>query len=85
MKKIACLVIIFFVFLFGLTIGGSFNKGASQLFEESKEQFENEIVNPDNNYNSVPLVPNDNIVNKTAKKVEKIIDTVIDKLFSFLD
>ncbi|MBP3504027.1 MAG: hypothetical protein J6K18_02780 [Bacilli bacterium] len=84
MKKIFVLIIICFMFLFGLTIGGSFNKGASQLFEETKEEFENEIVVPDNNYQAMQLVPNDNIVNKAAKKFEKIIDKVIDKIFSFL-
>ena len=84
MKKIFVLIIICFMFLFGLTIGGSFNKGASQLFEETKEEFENEIVKPDNNYQALQLVPNDNIVNKAAKKFEKIIDKVIDKIFSFL-
>lgn len=84
MRKLFLLVCIFFVFLFGLTIGGNFNKGASQLFEETKDQFESEIIDPDNNYNNVILVPDDNIVNKAAKKAEKVIDSVIDKLFSFL-
>lgn len=84
MKKVFILVCIFFVFLFGLTIGGNFNKGASHLFEESKNQFESEITNPNNDYNSVTLVPDGNLINKTAKKIEKVIDNVIDKVFSFL-
>ena len=84
MRKVFILVCIFFVFLFGLTIGGNFNKGFSQLFEESKNQFESEITTPNNDYNSVTLVPDGNLINKTAKKVEKVIDNVIDKLFSFL-
>ena len=42
MKKVFVLIGLFFIFLFGLTIGGNFNKGASQIFEESKNQFENE-------------------------------------------
>lgn len=84
MRKIFVLVLVFFIFLFGLTIGGNFNKGASQLFEESKNQFESEITNPNNNYDSIMLVPEGNLINKTAKKVEKVIDNVIDKLFSFL-
>ena len=84
MRKVFVLVCIFFVFLFGLTIGGNFNKGTSQLFEESKNQFESEITNPNNNYDNIMLVPDGNLINKTAKKVEKVIDNVIDKLFSFL-
>lgn len=84
MKKIFLFVIIFFVFLFGLTIGGNFNKGSGQLFEESKKEFEDQIVNPNNEYNNITLVPDDGVINKTAKKIEDIIDGVIDKLFSFL-
>ena len=84
MKKVFVLITVFFIFLFGLTLGGNYNKGASQLFEESKNQFENEIVNPNNDYNNIMLVPDDNVINKTAKKIEKVIDGVIDKIFSFL-
>ncbi len=84
MKKVFLLVCVVFIFLFGLTIGGNFNKGAGQLFEESKKEFESEIINPDNEYNNKLLVPNDGFVNKTAKKIENVIDGVIDKLFSYL-
>ena len=84
MKKVFLLVCVFFIFLFGLTIGGNFNKGSGQLFEESKKEFESEIINPDNEYNNKLLVPDDGFVNKTAKKIEKVIDGVIDKIFSYL-
>lgn len=84
MRKIFILILILFVFLFGLSIGGSFNKSSSKLFEEAKEQFESEIINPENNYSNSPLVPNNNIVNIIAKKAENLIDGVIDKIFSFL-
>lgn len=84
MRKIFIFVCLFFVFLFGLTIGGNFNKGSSQLFEETKNQFESEITTPNNDYDSINLIPDGNLINKTAKKVEKVIDNVIDKLFSFL-
>lgn len=84
MKKVFLLVCVFFIFLFGLTIGGNFNKGRGQLFEESKKEFESEIINPDNEYNNKLLVPDDGFVNKTAKKIEKVIDGVIDKIFSYL-
>lgn len=84
MRKILLVLVIFFIFLFGLSLGGNFDNGASQLFEQSKEEFENVIITPDNMYENVNLVPKDYIINKTAKKAEKLIDNVIDKLFSFL-
>lgn len=84
MRKIFFLLVLLFIFLFGISLGGNFNTGSSQLFEQSKEDFENVIITPDNMYENVDLVPDDYVINKTAKKVEKIIDKVIDKLFSFL-
>lgn len=84
MKKVFLLVIFFFIFLFGLTIGGSFNNSQSQLFEEAKDKFETEISNPNNEYDGQILVPSSNIISKTAKKIESTIDELIDKLFSFL-
>ncbi len=84
MKRLFVLIVLFFVFLFGLTVGGSYNKGASELFEETKNKFENEIKDPNNEYESYSLVPQDNFVNKSAKKAEDIIEKIIDKLFSFL-
>lgn len=84
MRKIFLLIVSFFIFLFGISLGGNFNKGSSQLFEQSKEEFENIIITPDNIYENIDLVPEDYVINKTAKKVEKIIDSVIDKIFSFL-
>ena len=84
MRKIFLLIVSFFIFLFGISLGGNFNKGSSQLFEQSKEEFENIIITPDNMYENIDLVPEDYAINKTAKKVEKIIDSVIDKIFSFL-
>ena len=84
MRKIFLLIVSFFIFLFGISLGGNFNKGSSQLFEQSKEEFENIIITPDNMYENIDLVPEDYVINKTAKKVEKIIYSVIDKIFSFL-
>ena len=84
MRKVFLLIVSFFIFLFGISLGGNFNKGSSQLFEQSKEEFENIIITPDNMYENIDLVPEDYVINKTAKKVEKIIDGVIDKIFSFL-
>ena len=75
---------IILIFLFGITLGGNFNKSSSMIFEENKEYFENEINKPNNNYFPKELVPNKNVVNSVANKLEGLIDSTIDKLFSFL-
>ena len=84
MKNIGILVMIILIFLFGITLGGNFNKSSSMIFEENKEYFENEISKPNNNYFPKELVPNKNVVNSVANKLEGLIDSTIDKLFSFL-
>ena len=84
MKKVIIILVCFFIFLFGLTLGGSFNSSSSKLFEESLDKFEEQIKDPLNEYESKALVPESNIINKTAKKCESFIDDLIDKLFSFL-
>ena len=84
MRKLFAIIVVFFIFLFGLTIGGNYSKGSSKLFEESKNDFESEIVNPNNDYNNVMLVPEESMINKTARKLEDAIDSIIDKIFSFL-
>ena len=84
MRKLFLIIVVFFIFLFGLTIGGNYSKGSSKLFEESKQDFEGQIINPNNEYNNIILVPEESMINKTAKKLEDAIDSVIDKIFSFL-
>ena len=84
MKNIGILVMVILIFLFGITLGGNFNKSSSMIFEENKEYFENEITKPNNNYLPKELVPKKNVVNSVANKLEGIIDSTIDKLFSFL-
>lgn len=84
MKKLGILIIIILIFLFGITLGGNFNKSSIMIFEENKEYFENEISKPNNNYLPKELVPKKNVVNNTANKLEGIIDSTIEKLFSFL-
>ena len=85
MKKVFLIIVFIFIFLFGITLGGSFNNSQSHLFDEVKDKFESEITNPNNEYDSPLLIPKSNIINKTAKKLESTIDELIDKLFSFLN
>ena len=79
MKKIIVVLSIFIFFLLGISIGNN-NSKQSELFEEAKKEFENEIINPNNNYESKKLIPEQNIVNKIANKIDDIIETISDKI-----
>lgn len=79
MKKIGLVLIVFIIFLLGISLGST-NSKQSVLFEESKDKFEEEIVKPDNNYESKDLQPVQNIVNKIANKIDNIIQSISDKI-----
>lgn len=82
MRKIILFCLIVFFFLSGLTLGGNFSNGASNFFEEAKDDFENEITKPNNNYENIELVPNELIINKAAHKLESFITEKIEDIFS---
>lgn len=84
MKKICILFGMITLFLSGLTLGGDFSKGASNFFEEAKDNFEEQISAPNGNYQNFDLVPNEYLINKTAHKLEDFITNKIKSLFSKL-
>lgn len=77
MKKVIIILVIFFVFLFGISLGGAFSNTDSKLFEESLDEFEKEITKRNNNYESKTLVPEENKVNLVAHKIDKFMDDKI--------
>ena len=81
MRKLILVCVIIFFFLSGLTLGGNFSNGASNFFEEAKDEFENEITKPDNNYENIELVPNELLINKAAHKLESLITEKIKDVF----
>lgn len=84
MKKVLLFCIIMFVFLWGLTLGGDFSNGASNFFEEAKQDFEQNITKPNNDYQNLDLVPKEYTINKTARKIEEFISSNINKVFDLL-
>lgn len=82
MKLLVIIFSCFIFFLFGLNCSSTATKG--QLFEYQKEQYEQEIINPNNNYQPSELVPKDNIVNKTAHKIDDVIEKILEKMKSIL-
>lgn len=78
LKKVFVMFFIFVFFLMGLAIGGK-NNQASELFEESKSKFENEITTPNNNYDANDNQPVDGMLNKLAKKIDQLIEKITKK------
>ena len=83
MKKLIIIIAIFFSFVMGLKLGdNSFNQ--NKIFEEEKNQFEQEITTPNNDYEAKELVPQKNTINKVADLFDNTIDKVVDKLKNIL-
>lgn len=79
MKKILVLFIIIIMFMFGLVIGNT-DSSYSRIFESAKDEFEENIKLPDNEYNPKTLKPEEKAINKIANFVNKIINKISDKL-----
>lgn len=79
MKKLIIVITILLFFILGLIVGNT-NSSYSVIFEDAKDEFEENIQIPDNSYQPKTLKPKENILNKFANFVDDIIDKVSDKL-----
>lgn len=83
MTKFIIILVIISVFLMGLKLGDdSFNQNL--LFEKEKEQFEQQITSPNNNYQNKELTPKKNVVSKTAEKIDNVIEQMVEKFKDLL-
>ncbi len=79
MKKVIVVLLIGVFFLLGLSLGGNYHN-ASQIFEESIDNFEEEITKPDNNYNPSDNKPSGGLLNKIANKIDDILESISKRL-----
>lgn len=82
MNRMFNLIIILIIFLFGIQIGTLYveNYTNTDLFEITKDEFEENITKPNNEYNPKQLTIKKNILNKIADKIENIIDKIAKKI-----
>ena len=79
MKKIIYFILILFVFILGISLGGnSYTK--NKIVDDAIEKFEEDIQKEDNNYEPIMLKPDSNIFNKLSKRIENIIDLLSEKI-----
>lgn len=79
MKKVCIIFIIFLAFVLGLKMT-DVGVSSSQLLEKDKIQFEEDIQKPGNTYHPKNYHPEENIVNRTANKIERTIDKIVEKV-----
>ncbi|MCM1513596.1 MAG: hypothetical protein NC090_01210 [Anaeroplasma bactoclasticum] len=83
MKKLCMIALVLFIFIFGLKMGET-SHSPNSILEKEKDKFETEIVTPNNGYTPKTLQPEENMVNKTAHKIDRMIDQVVEKMKSIL-
>ncbi len=83
MKKILIVFLIILAFIFGLKLADD-GTSTSKLLEKDKILFEEEIKKPNNDYKPKEYVPDENIVNKTAHKIDNAIEKIVEKFKSIL-
>lgn len=78
MKKIFVFILTIVIFIIGVNLGSdSFNQ--NELLEIEKEQFEESITKPNNDYEAKELVPKPNAVSKVANLFEETIEKAVEK------
>ena len=77
-KGVLLLVIIFL--LVGIVIGSQNSIGRSNYFEEAKNNFEEQIIDKNNNYQSIDTSPSGDILSKIAIKIDEKINSLLNAI-----
>lgn len=79
MKKIIYALLIIIIFVLGLRIGSKETYNKNKLIDEAKSKFEEEIVTPENHYETIDGEYEENIFNKSAEIIDELIQKVVNK------
>ncbi len=83
MKK-GIILLLFVFLLIGIIIGSKNNIGSSNYFEEAKNEFEESIKDPDNEYQSKYTKVEGNILSNIAVKIDEklsdLLTSVLEKI-----
>ena len=69
-NKKGILLLVIIVLLVGVIIGSQNSVGRSNYFEEAKNNFEEQITDENNNYQSIDTSPSGDILSKIALKID---------------
>ena len=78
--KVRTILLIFVMLIMGIIIGSQNSVGTNNYFEETKDEFEQEIINPNNTYEPKKTVVEGNALSKAAVKIDDLINAIINKV-----
>ena len=83
-NKKGMLLLVIVVLLVGIVLGSQNSVGRSNYFEEAKNNFEEQITEENNNYQSIDTSPSGDILSKIAikidEKINSLLNAILDKL-----
>ncbi len=80
-KRVGKFLIVFCLFVFGIIIGGRYRIGSSNYFEEAKEEFEQQITDPNGHYEPLPLTPEGDFTSDVALRIDKALEKIVGGIF----
>ena len=83
-NKKGILLLVIIVLLVGVIIGSQNSVGRSNYFEEAKNNFEEQITNENNNYQSIDTSPSGDILSKIALKIDEKINSLLNAILEKL-
>lgn len=78
--KKSTLVLIIIFLIIGIIIGSQNSVGSSNYFEEAKNNFEEQIIIKDNNYQTINTSPEGDILSKVAVKIDEKLNSLFNKI-----
>jgi ABC-type cobalt transport system substrate-binding protein len=83
-NKKGMLLLVIVVLLVGIVLGSQNSVGRSNYFEEAKNNFEEQITEENNNYQSIDTSPSGDMLSKIAikidEKINSLLNAILDKL-----
>lgn len=83
-NKKGILLLVIIVLLVGVIIGSQNSVGRSNYFEEAKNNFEEQITDENNNYQSIDTSPSGDILSKIALKIDEKINSLLNAILEKL-
>ena len=83
-NKKGILLLVIVVLLVGVIIGSQNSVGRSNYFEEAKNNFEEQITDENNNYQSIDTSPSGDILSKIAIKIDEKINSLLNAILEKL-
>ena len=79
MNKVMIFILIIGAFIFGINLSDT-TISTNEILKDNINNFESEIIQPDNEYKPSELIPKRNKVSSVANKIDETFDNIFEKV-----